>query len=69
MTGRTPILPWWLGGERGKDDRKQNTLAPLSTYIIYAGCSLKGQWHDIFASDFNNESSSLKPLKITLGSF
>jgi hypothetical protein len=30
MTGRTKkTLPWWLGGGRGKDDRKQNTLVPL----------------------------------------
>ncbi len=25
-------LPWWLGGEEGKDDRKQNTTAPLPLY-------------------------------------
>ncbi len=29
MTGRAQTLPWWLGGRRGKDDRKQNTFAPL----------------------------------------
>ncbi len=28
-TGRTQTLPWWLGGEVGKDDIKPNTLAPL----------------------------------------
>jgi hypothetical protein len=27
MTGRTQTLPWWLGGRRGKDDRKQNTFS------------------------------------------
>jgi hypothetical protein len=27
MTGRSQPLPWWLGGRRGKDDRKQNSLA------------------------------------------
>jgi len=26
---REMILPWWPGGERGKDDRKHNTVAPL----------------------------------------
>jgi hypothetical protein len=30
---------------------------------------LTGQCHEIFASDFFHESSSPKPLKITLGSF
>ena len=30
---------------------------------------LKGQCHEIFASGFFHESPSLKPLKITLGSF
>ncbi len=30
---------------------------------------LKAQCHEIFASDFFHNSSSLKPLKITLGSF
>jgi hypothetical protein len=30
---------------------------------------LKGQCHKIFASGFFHELSSLKPLKITLGSF
>ncbi len=35
MTGRTQTLPWWLRGIRGKDDRKLNTLAPLTnTYLI-----------------------------------
>jgi hypothetical protein len=29
MTGRSQTLPWWLGEEGGKDDRKQNTLALL----------------------------------------
>ncbi len=30
MTGRAQTLPLWLGGGgRGKDDRKQNALAPL----------------------------------------
>ncbi len=29
MTGWTQTLSWWQGRERGKDDRKQNTLAPL----------------------------------------
>jgi len=33
MTGtrKTQTLPWWLGGggRKGKDDRKQNTLAML----------------------------------------
>ncbi len=24
-------LPWWLGGRRGKDDRKQNTFGPVGT--------------------------------------
>ncbi len=28
MTGRSQTLQWWLGGSRGKDHRKQNTLAP-----------------------------------------
>jgi len=28
MTGRSQTLPWWLG-RRGKDNRKQNTLASL----------------------------------------
>jgi hypothetical protein len=26
---REMTLPWWPGGERGKDDRKHNTAAPL----------------------------------------
>jgi hypothetical protein len=26
-------LPWWLVGRRGKDDRKQSTLAPLSNAV------------------------------------
>jgi hypothetical protein len=26
---RSQTLTWWLGGSRGKDDRMQNTLAPL----------------------------------------
>jgi hypothetical protein len=30
---------------------------------------LKGQWHEIFCFRFFHESSSPKPLKITLGSF
>jgi hypothetical protein len=30
---------------------------------------LKGQFHEIFASSFFHESSSPKPLKITLGAF
>ncbi len=34
MIGRTQTLPWWLGG-RGKDDRKQNTLA-LNEYLVYS---------------------------------
>jgi hypothetical protein len=36
MTGRSQTLPWWMGGGggRGKDDRKQNTLAPLALYIV-----------------------------------
>jgi hypothetical protein len=29
MTGMTQILPCLAWGRRGKDDRKQNTLAPL----------------------------------------
>jgi hypothetical protein len=34
MTGRSQTLQWWLakfilGGRKGKDDRKQNTLAPF----------------------------------------
>jgi hypothetical protein len=29
MTGRSRTLPWWLEERRGKDDRKQNTLAPV----------------------------------------
>jgi len=29
MIGWTQTLPWWQGRERGKDDRKQNTWAPL----------------------------------------
>jgi hypothetical protein len=29
MTYRSQALPWWLAGGRGKDDRNQNTLAPL----------------------------------------
>jgi hypothetical protein len=29
MTGRTQKLPLVEGGRRGKDDRKQNELAPL----------------------------------------
>jgi len=34
MTGRTQTLPWPGGwGRTGKDDRKQNTLAPQSIYI------------------------------------
>ncbi len=33
MTSRSQTLPWWLGEGRGKDDRKQNTLAPLSLII------------------------------------
>jgi hypothetical protein len=33
MTGRTQMLPWWWG-RMGKDDRKQNTLAPLEGAYI-----------------------------------
>jgi hypothetical protein len=29
MAGRTQILPWWLEGRRGKDDRKQKTFGPV----------------------------------------
>jgi len=29
MTGRTQTMPWWLGGRRGKDDRKQNRLGAV----------------------------------------
>jgi hypothetical protein len=29
ITGRNQTLSRWLGGRRGKDDRKQNTLAQL----------------------------------------
>ncbi len=29
VIGRSQTLPWWPGGRRGKDDRKQNTLASL----------------------------------------
>ncbi len=29
MTGWTQTLPWWLGGRRGEDDRKQNAFAPM----------------------------------------
>jgi hypothetical protein len=34
MGGRTPTLPWWLVGARGKDDRKQNTLALLLRHLV-----------------------------------
>jgi hypothetical protein len=33
MTGRSQTLPWWLGGKRGKDDRKPNKLAKLCKMI------------------------------------
>jgi hypothetical protein len=33
MIGRAKTLPRWLGGRRGKDDIKQNTLTPLGSYI------------------------------------
>ncbi len=36
MTDRTQTLPWWLGGEKGKDDRKQNTLTFLGNVIEWA---------------------------------
>ncbi len=29
---RSQTLPWWLGGRRGKDDRKQNTLPPVGLH-------------------------------------
>jgi hypothetical protein len=32
MTGRSQTLPLLLGDEGYKDDRKQNTLAPLDRY-------------------------------------
>ncbi len=40
MTGRSQTLPWCLGGGgiKTKDDRKQNTLAPVST------CIRSGAW-------------------------
>ncbi len=36
MTGRSQTLPWWLGEERGKDDRKQNTLVTSVLFIDHA---------------------------------
>ncbi len=33
MTGRSQTLPWVAGGRRGKDDRKQVTLALLGRNI------------------------------------
>ncbi len=32
ITSMSQTLPWWLGVRRGKDDRKQNTLAPLDMF-------------------------------------
>jgi hypothetical protein len=36
-TGRTQTLQWWLEG-KGKDDRKQKTLAPLLLQTQDRGC-------------------------------
>ncbi len=40
MTGRTQTLPL-AGGRRGKDDRKQDTLAPL-LHILHYFCTYSG---------------------------
>jgi len=43
-TGRTQTLPWWLAGwKRSKDDRKQNTLAPLTSHKFFCS-SLGFRW-------------------------
>ncbi len=47
-----------------QNDRKLGGAPPK-----FPSFDLKGQCHEIFASDFFHDSSSPKPLKITLGSF
>ncbi len=69
MTGRTQTLPCRLGGRRGQDDRKPNTLAPLGSAILcrLLHVPLRIEWvYSRSTPSPNGRSISLKLLNFPL---
>jgi hypothetical protein len=69
VTGSTQTLPVVAGGRKGKDDRKQNTLAPLVNlermtftspkFFIHFG---KTEKEGIFTSSLNKRVRKIPPI-------
>jgi hypothetical protein len=59
MLDWSQTLPWWLGGRRGKDDRKKNTMAPLIKIFSSSCFSMKG----ILNGGYKEVNQIIKPLE------